>query len=84
MPTRRALLLGATAMGLAMRAGSALAKAPQPATAVNPLRHFLVIVRGVFLRGMEWSDVARNVVPLLAIAAVTLTAATVLFRKRME
>ncbi len=35
MPTRRALLLGATAMGLAMRAGSALAKAPQPATAVN-------------------------------------------------
>jgi len=35
MPTRRALLLSATAMGLAMRAGSALAKASQPATAVN-------------------------------------------------
>lgn len=56
----------------------------QPATALNPLRHFLVIVRGVFLRGMTWSDVAHNVVPLLAIAAVTLTAATVLFRRRME
>jgi ABC-2 type transport system permease protein len=56
----------------------------QSATVVNPLRHFLVIVRGVFLRGMEWSDVARNVVPLSAIAAVTLTAATVLFRRRME
>ncbi len=54
------------------------------ATVVNPLRHFLVIVRGVFLRGMDWSDVARNVVPLLAIAAVTLTAATVLFRRRIE
>ncbi len=36
MPTRRALLLGATAtMGLAMRAASALAKASQPATVVN-------------------------------------------------
>lgn len=33
---------------------------------------------------MDWSGVARNVVPLSAIAAVTLTAATVLFRKRME
>jgi ABC-2 type transport system permease protein len=54
------------------------------ATVVNPLRHFLVIVRGVFLRGMGWSDVARNAVPLAVIAAVTLTAAAVLFRKRME
>jgi ABC-2 type transport system permease protein len=56
----------------------------QAATVVNPLRHFLVIVRGVFLRGMDWGDVARNVVPLSVIAAVALTAATVLFRKRME
>jgi len=33
---------------------------------------------------MEWSDVARNAVPLSAIAAVTLTAATMLFRRRIE
>ena len=35
MPTRRAMLLGGIAMGVAMRGGSALANASQPATAVN-------------------------------------------------
>ena len=35
MPTRRAILLGGIAMGVAMRGGSALANASQPATAVN-------------------------------------------------
>jgi predicted TIM-barrel fold metal-dependent hydrolase len=35
MPTRRALMLGAIATGMAMRTGSAAAKASQPATPVN-------------------------------------------------
>jgi predicted TIM-barrel fold metal-dependent hydrolase len=35
MPTRRALLLGGIAVGVAVRAGRALAKASQPATPVN-------------------------------------------------
>jgi ABC-2 type transport system permease protein len=56
----------------------------QTLTLVNPLRHFLVVTRGVFLKGMGFYDVARNTVPLLVIATVTLTAAAWLFRRRME
>ena len=41
----------------------------------DPLSHFLVIVQGVFLKGMGAADVGRKVLPMLAIAAVTLSAA---------
>ena len=35
MPTRRAIVLGTIATGIAVRTGRALAKASQPATPVN-------------------------------------------------
>lgn len=56
----------------------------QHVTLANPLRYFLVIVRGVFLKGMEVGDVVRNTVPLILIAIVTLSAAAWLFRRRVE
>lgn len=56
----------------------------QPITLVNPLRYFLVVTRGVFLKDMTALDVARQTFPLLLIAAFTLTAAAWLFRRRME
>jgi ABC-2 type transport system permease protein len=56
----------------------------QIVTLANPLRHFLVIVRGVFLKGMPASDVAANILPLILIAAFTLSTAAWLFRRRME
>jgi len=56
----------------------------QPITMVNPLRHFLVVTRGVFLKAMPFSEVVKNTLPLLAIAIVTLTAAAWLFRRRTE
>jgi len=56
----------------------------QTATLANPLRHFLIVTRGVFLRGMPLGEVATNTVPLFFIAVVTLSAAAWLFRKRME
>jgi len=56
----------------------------QTATMVNPLRHFLVVTRGVFLKAMPLSEVAKNTVPLFFIAVATLSAAAWLFRKRME
>ncbi len=40
----------------------------------NPLAHFLVIVEGLFLKGMPLGDVFANLWPLLVIAAVALTA----------
>jgi ABC-2 type transport system permease protein len=56
----------------------------QPVTLVNPLRYFLVITRGLFLKGMTGADVAQQTLPLALIAACTLTAAAWLFRGRME
>ncbi|RCS25717.1 ABC transporter permease [Phyllobacterium salinisoli] len=56
----------------------------QPVTLVNPLRYFLVIVKGVFLRDIPASEVLANTIPLALIAIVTLTAASWLFRRRLE
>jgi ABC-2 type transport system permease protein len=56
----------------------------QTATLLNPVRHFMVIVRGVFLKGLPTADVLSSLWPLVLIAAATLTAATWLFRRRME
>lgn len=56
----------------------------QPATMVNPLRYFLVIVKGVFLKDLPLGEVIRNTVPLALIALATLSAAAWLFRRRLE
>jgi ABC-2 type transport system permease protein len=56
----------------------------QDFTVDNPLRWFLIIVRGIFLKDMPPADVLANTLPMVAIAVVTLTAATWLFKHRME
>ena len=55
----------------------------QPLALVNPLTHFLVIVRGVFLRDMPMALVAQRIWPMLIIAVCTLSAATWLFRRKI-
>jgi ABC-2 type transport system permease protein len=56
----------------------------QTATLINPVRHFIVIVRGIFLKGLPAADVLSSLWPMAAIAVATLTAATWLFRRRIE
>jgi ABC-2 type transport system permease protein len=56
----------------------------QHLTAANPLRYFLVIVRGVFLRALPLEEVLRNTYPLMVIALVALSSAAWLFRRRLE
>jgi ABC-2 type transport system permease protein len=56
----------------------------QEVTLINPLRWFLIIVRGIFLKDMPAADVLANTLPMVAIAVATLTAATWLFKRRME
>ena len=53
-------------------------------TVINPARWFLIIVKGVFLKGMGVAEAALNCIPLVLIALATLTAAGVMFRRRME
>lgn len=52
-------------------------------TWANPMRHFLVAVRGIMLKDMPLDTVLATVWPLAIIAAVTLTLATWLFRRRL-
>jgi ABC-2 type transport system permease protein len=54
----------------------------QYVTLANPVRHFMVIVKGVFLKAMPAGDVLSSLWPLVLIAAATLTASTRLFRRR--
>ncbi len=50
----------------------------------DPVGYFLTVSEGVFLKNMPLSDVLANCWPLAIIAAVTLTAASLMFRSRLE
>ncbi|MDR3198099.1 MAG: ABC transporter permease, partial [Planctomycetaceae bacterium] len=54
----------------------------QYVTIINPVRWYLVIVKGVFLRGMGTSEVALNCIPLAVLSIVTLSAAVIMFKHR--
>jgi ABC-2 type transport system permease protein len=55
----------------------------QAITLVDPLRYYLVILRGVFLEGAGFALLIDQMWPLALIAAATLAAAGWLFRNRM-
>jgi ABC-2 type transport system permease protein len=56
----------------------------QTVTYGNPLRYFMTIVRGVFLKDIPASLVWEQTWPMAIIALCTLSAATWLFKRRME
>lgn len=56
----------------------------QKFTLINPLRHFLVITRGIFLKEMPIELVWKSTYPMLIVAVFNLTAATYFFRKKLE
>jgi len=56
----------------------------QDITLINPMRYFLVIVRGTFLEGLPAVYVVHLIWPMAAIAAVTLAGAAWMFRHRMS
>lgn len=55
----------------------------QALTLINPMRYFMVIVRGVFLEGAPLSVLLNQFWPLLVIGLATLTLAGWLFRRRL-
>ena len=50
----------------------------------NPLRHFIVIVKGVFIKDIGPAVLFRSLWPLLVIAGLSLSAADWMFRRRLE
>ena len=53
-------------------------------TVANPLRWYLIIIRGIFLRGTDVKDIFVHLIPISIFSLFTLTAATMMFRRRME
>ena len=53
-------------------------------TYADPLRYFLVILRGVFLEGDSYNILFQYYWPMVVIALVTLSLAAWLFRHRMN
>lgn len=50
----------------------------------NPLRWYLVIVQGLFLKSLPAGEVLHNLLPLFCIAVVFLSVAVVLVRRKLE
>lgn len=50
-------------------------------TYLNPIRFFMNIARGLFLKEMPFTDVFENLMPLIVIAIITLTLAGRTFKK---
>lgn len=49
-----------------------------------PLKHYLIIVQGSFLKALPLSDILMNAWPLAIIATVTLSASTIFVRSRLQ
>lgn len=56
----------------------------QQATLINPLRYYLVIAKGLFLKDMPAAIVFENIWPMALIALFNLIGATWFFRRRLE
>lgn len=56
----------------------------QHITLLNPIRFFLVIIKGVTLKAMPAEYVLQNIIPLCFIAAITLSAAGWMFKRNLD
>ncbi|NDD58656.1 MAG: ABC transporter permease [Chlamydiae bacterium] len=56
----------------------------QKITIINPLKYFLVISRGAFLKEMTLEEILQGSIPMLWIGLFTLTAAGLTFRKKIN
>lgn len=89
--TQQQAILGAFAVGvpLVLLSGFAtpvenMPAVLQAAAQADPLKHFLVIVQGIFLKALPPDAVARNLAPIALIAVVTLSAALLFVGRRLE
>ena len=56
----------------------------QKLTLLNPMRYFMVVLRGVFLEKAPWSLMVSQYWPMAIIGLATLTTAAWLFRHRID
>lgn len=53
-------------------------------TYINPLRFYILITKGIFLKGMGAIDVFYNLIPLIFIAIITLSLASWMFKRKLD
>jgi ABC-2 type transport system permease protein len=53
-------------------------------TLANPIRYFIVIVKGTYLKNLPTPIILANIWPMAVIGTVTLSSSAWLFRHRME
>jgi ABC-2 type transport system permease protein len=58
-------------------------QAIQVFTYLNPLRYFMVIIRGIFLKGVGIAVLRQQIVPLLFIGLCVIVLSTLQFKKKM-
>ena len=51
---------------------------------LDPLRYFLVIIRGIFLKAMPFGVALENLLPLVALTVVSLLFAGWFFKKKLD
>jgi ABC-2 type transport system permease protein len=56
----------------------------QYVTNVNPLKFFLVIVKGIFFKHMSFDIIFMNIIPMLIVAMITLSLANWVFNKKLD
>lgn len=56
----------------------------QKLTFLNPARYIIFIIRGIMLKGLSAKIILQNIIPMGLIALFTLSAAALLFKKRVD
>jgi ABC-2 type transport system permease protein len=56
----------------------------QQLSEINPLKHYILVVQGSFFKSHGAAEVLPNLLPLLPIAVVTLTVASLVVRRRLQ
>jgi len=89
--TQQQAILGTFALGVPMILMSGFATPVENMPAILqwlaegiPLKHFLIIIQGSFMKKVTGGDIWAHTWPMAVIAAVTLTAATSLVRSRLQ
>lgn len=52
-------------------------------TMLNPMKYFLIIVRGICLKDLPWDHVLQNIYPLMLIGVITLSISTYFFKRQL-
>lgn len=51
---------------------------------LNPIKYFMTLSKGIFLKGMEPMDILNNIIPLILIAVLTLSLAGWTFKRKLD